>query len=132
MLEKCPEAIDRCWSLKRKQFILDQKPLIANWTITHDSYENVPIRDDWHYHVDPPYQVKGKSYRCNKIDFEHLGNWCRQLKCADVCEGVDADWLPFVELMKIKNMRSNEAPELVWSPDKDYGLKDRVIAEYFD
>ena len=110
------------------------KRIAVDWKIEQASYESVPeeLMETAHFHVDPPYMKKGKSYIHSDIDYAHLGEWCRQLRCADVCEGEDADWLPFEELYTMRsNSRSKDGeyrrvPEMIWSPDHDHsgGQKD--------
>lgn len=106
---------DCWWNRSVKARILRQKPLIRNWTIERLDYRDIPI-EEAHWHVDPPYQdTPGRSYQHNKIDFDHLGEWCKSLPGAvDVCENDGADWLSFKPLYAISGMRGKRTKEVVW------------------
>ena len=113
----------------KQQSIIDAKRIICNWTVRNDSYESIPeeLMETAHFHVDPPYFVKGKSYTHSDIDYAHLGEWCRQLRCADVCEGEEADWLDFSELYRVQSANAKDDDgsakkciEMIWSPDHDH------------
>ena len=104
------------WDERFRQRIIDQKPKIAQWSITQCSYEDIPMREA-HWHVDPPYQGKpGRSYEFSDIDYPHLADWCRNLPGAvDVCENEGADWLPFTPLKSVSNMtNATRSREVVW------------------
>jgi len=106
------------WNAARRQRIASQLHAIRHWQVIHASYEDIdPVEATWY--VDPPYQVKGYYYKHKDIDYEHLGRWCQSLAGqVIVCEGQDADWLPFehfVDAWSNKNMRS---PEMIWTNDQ--------------
>lgn len=105
------------WSTAVKRRILQQKPLIANWTIDKCSYEHIP-NVEAHWHIDPPYNSKaGQAYRHNSrdINFTHLAEWCKSRNgTVDVCEMEGADWLPFTTLCSVINTRRRKYTEVVW------------------
>lgn len=104
------------WTEANKIKIANQVEHIRHWTITQDSYENIPNQQATWF-IDPPYQHEGKGYAhsSNKIDFLHLGEWCKEREGqAIVCEGPKATWLPFQPLKTILNCQSREFNEMVW------------------
>ena len=121
-----PDNKARFWRESIKELIIRQKPRIRDWTIDCLHYNKVPIEDEAHWHVDPPYQgYPGRLYKhsSKKIDYAHLAEWCRSLPGAvDVCEQYGADWLPFRPLYKMPaasviKCGSNErkrSEEVVW------------------
>ena len=120
-ISKSPRNLSRgkYWSPYIKKRIIDQKPLIKNWSIDHCSYEKIP---DYHAHwfIDPPYNSNKilNRYKNSKsdIDFTHLSQWCRDRKgYAEVCEIEGADWLPFNKLRSWSNQKGKAYTEVVWS-----------------
>lgn len=110
------------WNASRRQRIASQLHAIRHWTVIHGSYEDIdPFDATWF--VDPPYQLQGNHYKEKSIDYEHLGEWCRS--CTGqviVCEGQDADWLPFEHFMDAqkvqnKNHKNKKSPEMIWTND---------------
>ena len=92
------------WSQHRRNRLASQLRYIRHWTATQSSYEDIPNKEACWF-IDPPYQVHGKHYKhSNKyIDFKHLGEWCKARKGQYiVCEGIDANWLPFEPLGRFK------------------------------
>ena len=108
------------WDARRRQRMIDQKPMIAAWTIERMDYRDIPMREA-HWHVDPPYVGDiSKSYRENEVDYGHLADWCRNLPGAvDVCEREGADWLPF-EFLHMSRM--GKTREAVWRKDREQDL----------
>lgn len=96
----------KVWGPMVKRRIVEQKPLIARWTIEQMSYADVP-NIDAHWHVDPPYAgTPGRRYPHADVDFAHLAEWCRtRIGTVDVCENVGASWLPFVGLCNVVSSR---------------------------
>lgn len=85
------------WSDKVRERVASQVDRIRHWKITNLSYADLdtPIAT---WFVDPPYVTAGKYYRHgpDRIDYTHLGDWCRSLNGqVMVCENDGADWLPF-------------------------------------
>ena len=109
----------RVWGAAVKRRIIEQKPLIAAWTIEQRSYADVPLVPA-HWHVDPPYDnAAGSRYPYSRVDFAHLGAWCRSLPGeVDVCENVGAKWLPFEPLYTVVSTRGRRSgaysQEAVW------------------
>ena len=112
---------DHFWGAKRKQLIIEQKPLIVKWSIEQCSYDSIP-NEDAHWHIDPPYQGKaGNEYEHRGIDYAHLAQWCRERTGAvDVCEQDGADWLDF-EPLYLLHAQANGSPsrEVVWRKGLD-------------
>ena len=107
------------WGPRRKRRIIEQKPMISEWTVEQADYRSIPLVEA-HWHVDPPYQGKpGRGYIHNKIDFDALADWCRSLPGAvDVCENLGAEWLPFEPLYDSRNAGNrNSSREVVWRKD---------------
>ena len=49
------------------------------------------------------------------IDFEHLGNWCKErLGEVIVCESDNANWLPFETFSTILNTQKKKSLECVY------------------
>ena len=115
------------WSKgRKKKHIMELKSIMVDWRITQGSYDSIPdeLIETAHFHVDPPYMLRGGTYVHSEIDYGALGKWCRKLPCADICEGEDADWLPFRKLYDVEsgnrrdeNGKSILVPEMIWSPD---------------
>lgn len=109
----------RVWSAKVKQRIIAQKPSIADWTIDQCSWDRIPLVEA-HWHVDPPYNnAPGSRYPYSDVDFEALGQWCRDLPGAvDVCENLGADWMDFEHLCDVVSSRGRRSgavsKEAVW------------------
>lgn len=111
---------DRLGLMKRNLLGIVGK--IGHWKITCDSYdENCPnVPACWF--LDPPYQTMGHHYAHGSkgIDYDALGKWCRERKGqVIVCEGRDADWLPFQVLKTFDNQLHNSKrdtiyQELIW------------------
>jgi len=109
----------RVWGPQVKARIINQKPLIANWTVDQLSWEKVPV-EEAHWHIDPPYSgAPGRKYPHDSVDFPALAEWCRSLPgSVDVCENVGADWLPFDPLFEVVSTRGRRegsySSEAVW------------------
>ena len=76
-------------------------PKIKHWKIINGTYEGLPnIEATWF--IDPPYDgVRGKEYRCNTVNYNNLGEWCKnRIGQVIVCENTMAQWLPFEPLCK--------------------------------
>ena len=107
------------WGPRVKARLIDQKPLIAKWTVEQMCYSKIPDMDA-HWHIDPPYSgPAGGEYEHSEIDYKHLAQWCRERTGAvDVCENEGADWLPFTPLYSLKSMHSaHQSREVVWRND---------------
>jgi len=85
-----------CWGERVRARIANQVNDIKHWRVVNKSYHDADMHAATWF-VDPPYQGKpGRTYRHNKIDYNHLAEWCKTLPGqVMVCENVGADWLPF-------------------------------------
>jgi len=86
----------KVWGSAVRQRISSQLHKIRNWEIYEGEYDQLRDDDRATWFIDPPYQVKGRNYTFNKIDYEALGAFCRELDGqVIVCENEGATWLPF-------------------------------------
>lgn len=96
-----------------RQNVAELLPRIKHWTIERRSYVDISNQSATWF-VDPPYQRKGKYYRHNDINFDHLGRWCRNRNGqVIVCENEGADWLPFQFLTSLRG-QNQKSTEVVW------------------
>ena len=108
----------RMWDPVIKNRIIHQKPFIKNWTIEKISYKNVP-NEYAHWHIDPPYISQKDSYGKSDLDFDSLGEWCKERQGhVDVCEMEGADWLPFKNIKQHVNMNMDHYFEVLWRKGK--------------
>lgn len=109
----------RVWGPAVKNRIIEQKPLISEWTIDNLSYDKIPLTFG-HWHVDPPYNNEpGSRYPHSDIDYEALSEWCKKLPGdVDVCENSGASWLEFSDLCEVVSSRGrksgHKSKESVW------------------
>jgi site-specific DNA-adenine methylase len=104
------------WTELNKIKIASQVQHIRHWTIEQKSYDQIDNGDACWF-IDPPYEYEGKGYVHGslKIDYEHLGNWCREREGeVIVCEGEKATWLPFEPMRTILNNQKEEFKEMVY------------------
>lgn len=95
-VSKHPQAL--WWGPAIKQRIIQQAPFIRHWQICSGSYRSLPnVEATWF--IDPPYQHGAGYYAFSDIDYAELADWVRSRRGqVIVCEGGNADWLPFQEL----------------------------------
>ena len=106
------------WNSARRQRIASQLHAIRHWRVLHGSYEDIEVGNPATWYVDPPYRVKGYCYKERDIDYARLGAWCRALPGqVIVCEGQDADWLPFEYLLDARTCQNKKSPEMIWTND---------------
>lgn len=99
------EKAQLVWGQRARERIAAQLPAIKHWQVKLLSYEKLENRVATWF-ADPPYQVKGRYYRFNKIDYEHLGQWVSTLTGQIIaCEHPDSTWLPFVPLVNAKTSK---------------------------
>lgn len=103
---------------------------VKHWVIIEGDYTAAPeIEATWF--IDPPYQGDpGTGYRhgSDAIDYESLAFWTQARKGAlIVCEGPDADWLPFERLARQRAAAGKENIEMVYLR----GVTNDVIGELF-
>ncbi len=87
------------WSETIKLRLASQIERIRHWRIIEGSWEDAPdVKAHWH--IDPPYHnLAGSRYRYTQIDRAKLARWCKRRRCfVQVCENVEATWLPFEPL----------------------------------
>ena len=88
---------------------------IRHWEVVLGDYMDVK-NEKATWFIDPPYQFGGQAYKENKIDFNHLGNWCKnRLGQVLVCENTKATWLPFVPIKNIRSISANPTTEAIWT-----------------
>jgi hypothetical protein len=103
------------WSERARQRLASEVEGVRHWRVEQRSYEDVPLRDDATYFVDPPYVEKGRYYRCNDVDHAAVGDWAMALPGrVIVCENAGSDWLPFRPLASIKSTRGR-SDEVVYT-----------------
>lgn len=96
------------WNEKNKKILIDNIEKVRHWNINNKDYKDIDnVEATWF--IDPPYQKQGKWYKHgNKdINYKELGEWCLSRKGqVIVCENIDADWLPFEELIKLRGQKN--------------------------
>jgi hypothetical protein len=109
------------WNTLGRQRCAQQAPLIRHWRIQQGTYRDAPdVAATWF--VDPPYQGKAGSHYphgSKAIDYTDLAEWCRLRDGrVIVCEGPDANWLPFVHFADILatpgKTRTGKSAEQIW------------------
>lgn len=109
------------WGDKARARIAAQVDSIRLWSVINGSYADAPdIRATWF--VDPPYCTPaGRHYRFDRVDYRHLGEWCRgRSGRVIVCEQGGADWLPFAHIVDAKTSRAGKrSQEVVWMQENN-------------
>jgi site-specific DNA-adenine methylase len=101
------------WGERAKERIANQLEGIRDWRVVGSDYAAVPDAEVTWF-IDPPYVDKGKFYRVSFNDYDALATWSRSRRGqVIVCEGAEANWLPFRPLGEFKTS-SGFARELVW------------------
>jgi hypothetical protein len=107
------------WSERLRDRIADQLRFIRHWSIQDKSWGRIRnTKATWF--VDPPYQNEcGRQYRHSEVDFQSLGQWCRNRRGQVIaCEQKGANWLPFTPFIKIKSAhdpnRLSHSEEVIW------------------
>lgn len=100
--------------LKLKTRLLKIVGKINHWKITNLEYAEIK-NESASWFIDPPYFEAGVVYTYSELDFQALGKWCQERNGqVVVCEGSEANWLPF-RLFKIsKSARNEHKKELIW------------------
>lgn len=127
--KNCPPYKYACitrdsWGDVSKNSVADQLQYIRHWRIYNASYRQAPA----HYatwFLDPPYcGASGIHYKYNNVNFQHLGNWCKnQYGQVIVCESFGADWLPFEKFKTPQTGCINShslLSEAIWTQNRDY------------
>lgn len=109
------------WNTRRREFVAQTSELVKHWKIHQRSYIDVDNMDaSWF--IDPPYQCEaGRSYKHNKIDYNHLADWCKsRAGQVQVCENSNSQrWLPFTDLYTNVGQRF-KTTEVIW---RNYDIK---------
>jgi hypothetical protein len=115
-----PGEADNWWGSIARSRIANQSEAIKHWIISDLSYKDLPSDIEATWFVDPPYYRSGKSYTYNRIDYKHLGEWCRNRKGqVIVCEQEGADWLPFRPFKTVRTLGDGNGitKEVIWTND---------------
>lgn len=113
----------RVWGEAVRKRVAGSLSGIRKWECHCLSFEQIPNMAA-HWFVDPPYQVQGKHYPFNKINFSELAEWCRtRTGFTQVCENGGADWLPFQHFHHARGTngknRTGKSHEVVWENQYD-------------
>lgn len=106
--DRWPKAF---WGEYIRHRIAAQLQYIRHWKVTNLSYEKLPSKTATWF-IDPPYQEIKNRYPTNTVNYPNLKRWVE--KCPGqvmVCEGGNADWLPFQDLTYIKTGANTLAKE---------------------
>src|SRR3990167_3421379 len=78
---------------------------IRHWEIRLGSYDEIENQEATWF-IDPPYQVGGRFYVHNQVDYSRLAEWSySRMGEVIVCENTKADWLPFVPMVRMKGSK---------------------------
>ncbi len=109
-----PEWVHLFWRPQIKERIASQLDKIRNWEFIEGDFSRSPRDESATYFIDPPYRSAGRHYRVRFQEFDRLGAWAQALPGrVIVCEGADADWLPFTPLGNFKTFLG-ASREVVW------------------
>jgi site-specific DNA-adenine methylase len=113
-----PYAGEQNGRKNRFKRIAEKLHQIKHWEIRLGCYTEIE-NEQATWFIDPPYQFGGHAYIENKIDFNHLANWCKSRNGQTiVCENTKADWLPFMPVTKIQGAGQTFTTEAIWSNHK--------------
>ena len=134
-------AISKCKELKyterlakvfeiQKRRLIKYLPLGNRVEIINDDYRVLENKKATWF-IDPPYQITknvnkntifangngyGKGFSSDEIDFEKLGEWCKERKGqVIVCEKEGADWMNFRTLKNGKTSMGKNYKEVFWT-----------------
>lgn len=97
--------------------IADQLPYIRNFQIIQGGYHNSPDIEATHF-IDPPYQYDGGeayTYGSDRIPYDDLARKVKQWRGLKiVCEGPNADWLPFRYLCRQQGAAQTAPVEAIY------------------
>jgi len=103
------------WDEKHRLSLSSELYKIKHWIIKNESYVNCEnVKATWF--IDPPYSGNGgKYYTNNKIDYNSLSEWCKNLNGQIiVCENEGANWLSFEPLVNLKGQKHNRKEVLYY------------------
>jgi site-specific DNA-adenine methylase len=108
------EWADQFWGEKVRARVSKNLQFIRDWSVSNKDYKDLDnIEATWF--IDPPYSNKGKHYIFSKIDFEHLGEWCKTRKGqVIVCEQEGANWLEFKDFRKMRSLKTCHSKEVIY------------------
>lgn len=111
------------WGKRVRERIARQVDHIRHWRVFCASYEEIP-NGEATWFIDPPYFKAGIHYRHSEIDFDRLGEWCKERKGQVIaCEQEGAAWLPFVPFVNAKAMEGKNgrkrSAEAIWTNNLD-------------
>lgn len=116
------------WGESRRAALAQIADRVKHWTADILSYENIQRLAPATWFIDPPYQGRAGAHYVhgsNDIDYSALSTWCRSRRGqVIVCEGADADWLPFLPhhihvsapTADIQGRRTST--EMIWTNEK--------------
>lgn len=110
------------WGERTRERVASQVGTVKHWQLVEGDYSQAPDATATWF-VDPPYQVAGRSYAegADRIDYQELGEWCRQRRGQVVaCENDGASWLPFEPFaetvgVSLKNGSKKRSKEVIWN-----------------
>lgn len=123
------------WTERKRALIASQLQYIRHWTAELKSYEEIDNQQQATYFIDSPYQIAGKRYRKNCIDYAHLGRWSKRCNGqVIVCEQQGADWLEFAVLQQTRNGSNKNYTEVIWlnSDEMPAAANDNVQRPHLD
>lgn len=96
---------------------------IKHWKVRNkscwDAFERYRDREDVTWFIDPPYRGRpGMCYKfgSDQLDYKRLGEECQRLKGqVIVCEGPEADWLPFRKFIYFHGGNRTYNWEMIWT-----------------
>jgi site-specific DNA-adenine methylase len=104
------------WTDRKRNMIANQVDYIKHWKVEYKSYDEIEVTRKCTWFVDPPYIQAGKRYRNNNIDYQQLGEWCKQRSGQTiVCEQSGADWLEFSTFQQTSNGSNKTYEEVIWT-----------------
>lgn len=104
------------WSARKRNMLANQVDSIRHWRINNKSYDKIEINQECTWFIDPPYSKAGKRYKNNTIDYQRLGDWCKNKKGQTiVCEQNGADWLEFSTFQNASNGSNKKYEEVMWT-----------------
>ena len=105
------------WGPEVRERIASQQQYIRHWKMVCSHYLGAKEHEAAWF-VDPPYQEKGRHYRCWQVDYGVLAFWAATRKGqVMVCEQSGATWLPFAPLCTAKNRHNTGSDEVWWSKE---------------
>jgi hypothetical protein len=93
------------WGEVIRHRIASQQKHIRHWKVTNGSFDAIEDQAATWF-IDPPYcSAAGRQYRFNKVNYDALGEWCRNRSGqVIVCESDGAQWLEFEPFVMAKVM----------------------------